>query len=145
MDKHKGVKKGDKFYYLKPFGLSSWGKLLFPKVFFIQCEVVKVTNAQFTTSSGRYRKSDGYCIGDGYNIYKAGDKARSFYCRGEFIAEKCQKKELEEYAGRIQKIADTPLQELNHFQWGKIKNLEVAEEASALIKRLKLLVDSSKQ
>ena len=144
MIKYENVKVGDKFYYGKKVGLNKWGTLYFARQFFIECEVLKVTKSQFTTESGRYRKSDGYCIGDGYAIYQAGDKIRDFSRKDEYVPDRCQKIELSDYDGELQVLRDARNYDLYRFDITNIKGLENAQKAASLIMKLKSLMGDSK-
>jgi len=142
MGKHDDVKVGDKFYYGKKIGLNKWGVLYFSKQFFIECEVTKITKAQFTTESGRYRKSDGLCIGDGYNIYEAGDKILGFSRQNTYVPNRCQKVELSNYDAELQLLRDAQYCDIARFDISKIKGLENAQKAASLIMQLKLLMEN---
>lgn len=144
MIKYENVKVGDKFYYGKKVGLNRWGTLYFARQFFIECEVLKVTKSQFTTESGRYRKSDGYCIGDGHAIYQAGDKIISFSRKDEHVPDRCQKIELSDYDGELQVLRDAQYYNLSRFDITNIKGLENAQKAASLIMKLKALMGDSK-
>jgi len=140
--KYENVKVGDKFYYGKRIGLNKWGTLYFAKQFFIECEVSKVTKSQFTTESGRYRKSDGYCIGDGYAIYQAGDKIHGFSRKDEYVTDRCNKIELSNYDAELQILRDAQYCNLARFDITNIKELEGAQKAASLIMQLKTLMGS---
>mgnify|MGYP003678377484 FL=1 len=144
MKNHDNVKVGDKFYYGKKIGLNKWGTLYFARQFFLECEVTKVTKAQFTTESGRYRKSDGYCVGDGYNIYQAGDKVLGFSRKDEYVPDRCQKIELSDYDGELQVLRDAHRFDLARFDITRVKGLENAQKAASLIMQLKALMGDSK-
>jgi len=142
MNKYENVKVGDKFYYGKKIGLNKWGTLYFAEQFFIECEVSKVTKTQFTTESGRYRKSDGYCIGDGYSIYQAGDKIYGFSLKDEYAPDRCQKVELSNYDAELQVLRDAYHYDLARFDITRIKGLENAQKAASLIMQLKVLKEN---
>ncbi len=143
MNKYEDVKVGDKFSYSKTVGLNKWGTLYFARTFFIECEVVKDTKTQFTTESGRYRKSDGHCIGDGYSIYKAGDKVLGFGRGDLFVPDRCQQIELSDYDNDLQELRDAQYYDLARFDLAKIKSLEDAQEAASLIMQLKTIMNNS--
>lgn len=138
MMQYENVKVGDKVFYAKVVGIYHWGDLYYAKTFFIECEVIRVTKTQFTTESGRYRKSDGYCVGDGYSIYKLGDNPRFLRgCQREVV--KCEASELAEYNNELQVVRDAQNVDLGKFRITQIKDLEKAQKAASLIKELKLL------
>lgn len=141
MDKYLDVKVGDEFFYMRRIGVSDWNTLYFSETFFLSCKVLRVTKSQFTTESGRYRKDDGYCIGDGYNIYRAGDKIRGYGGRGFVVPDRCQRIEASNYDNEMEELRDARHCDLGRFRITKIKGLERAQKAASLVKQLFTLMD----
>ena len=140
MNTYEDVKVGDQLFYSRSVGLSHWGQLYFSRLFYIECKVIKVTKTQFTTESGRYRKSDGYGIADSQSIYKLGDSRSWNPRKGEKIT-KCETMELANYNNEIQILRDAQFVDLGSIRVTKIKNLETAQKAASLINQLESLME----
>jgi hypothetical protein len=137
MNNYSKIKVGDELFYSKGVGISYWGKTMYSRTFFISCKVTKVTKTQFTTISGRYRKVDGYCIGEGLNIYSMGDK--SFWEKRKVT--RCEKLDLANYENELNIVRDAL-----YFDWSsdkilKVKRLEVAQRIASLLKQVKEIIN----
>ena len=141
MEKYLDVKVGDEFFYSKKIGVNHWNTLYFSRKFFLSCKVIRVTKSQFTTDHGRYRKSDGYCIGDGPSIYKSGDNAQSFSRDELIVPDKGQLTDAVAYDNEMKPLRSCQYTVLDRFRITDIKGLDKAKKAASLVEQLIALMD----
>jgi hypothetical protein len=136
MNNYDNVKVGDELFYRVKTGIQRWRTVYFPGEFFISCNVQRVTKSQFVTESGRYRKTDGMVIGEGYNIYRKGDCP--LWGLGRRTIAGCEREAKAEYEASLADISKAFGLQPDVSQ---VKCLERAKKVSGLLIQAQDLID----
>lgn len=135
MKNFEDVKVGDTVYEIVKTGINQWRSKSYARTFFIGRTVLKLTKTQFTTENGRYRKSDGYAVGNCNSIYILGDKPK-WTGREDPEIKGCEAQELADYENELKIVREALFINLRGINIDQLPTLKEAQKAAMLLSQL---------